>query len=233
LFKGLQSAERPMAKQSSDCQIRRNRPVQIAMKHPFFPSALFAVICLLAGQAPAADLVSNGSFEGLSVPASPGYSCFSGSAAAGWIHSAGLHGSCYILGNTGGWGAAYNGTQFMYLNDFGTAGTSIEQTLGLTAGTTYLLSFAVGGFPGTPVGQLNVELGSFSTTVTQADSGWSYYDFLVTPASTGSAALRFTSLSNASVTIDAVSVASVPEPAAALMWALGLGSALLLKTRRR
>lgn len=196
-------------------------------------AASVAATCSAPGYA--ANLVSNGSFETPSVAAD--YLCFTNSTVVSWTSTAGAgHGSCYINDGTGGFPTAFSGAQFMYVNDFGDAGTSLRQTLSLNAGTSYLFTFASSGVGGGTAG-LNVGLGSFSAAIApRASTAWQSYSYVYTPATSGAAVLVFASTTTGVLSIDAVSVDAlpVPEPSPTLLLVSGLGAlAMLVKRRRR
>lgn len=183
-------------------------------------AALFVGLTL--AQAAAANLVVNGDFETPAVPTSPGYVCFSNSIDSGWT-SAGTHGSCYIAQNTGPFGPAYEGSQYMYVNDYAIAGTVLSQSLSLVGGTTYRLTFAQGGAPVTdPSAGLAVQFGSASLAIDPRDASWKVFSLTYTPSLSGTELLSFSSTTAGAVTLDAVSVVAVPEPASVAMLLMGL-----------
>src|SRR5664279_4554734 len=97
--------------------------------------------CLLgAVSANAANLVANGDFE---TPV--GETCFlSGTTVGSWT-SLGNLGSCYVPSSfqSGLFPVAYSGNQMMYVNNAHSIATTISQSLGLSAGQAYDLSFAM------------------------------------------------------------------------------------------
>ena len=198
-----------------------------------------ALVVFAAGAASAAgNLVVNGSFEVPDISVSQGYSCFTNVTSANWTNSQGTggHGSCYIQQNTDVFGAAYRGEQLMYLNDYGAAGTGIAQSLTLTVGTTYQLTFLVSGVKDRAnAGGLQVQFGSFSAIVAASASAgtWHGYVYQYTPLASGAAQLKFTSTSNAPVNIDAVSLVALPPVPEPTTWALMLSGPLALGALRR
>ena len=116
-------------------------------------AATLAVFAVGAASA-AGNLVVNGSFDEPDLSVSQAYSCFTNVTIANWTHSQGTggHGSCDIQQNTGVFAAADSGEQLLYLNDYGAAGTGIAQSLTLTFGTTYQLTFQVSGVKAQVVG---------------------------------------------------------------------------------
>ena len=183
-------------------------------------SVLFALICSIPAYG--ANLVQNGSFE--SPPISADYLCFTNSTILSWTSTAGAgHGSCYINDGTGGFPIAFVGSQFMYVNDFGDVATSVQQSLSLTAGLSYSLTFASSGLGGGTAG-LNLALGTFTASIApRVATAWQTYSYVYTPATTGIAVLKFTSATSGVVSIDAVSVdvSPVPEPSTSLLLAGG------------
>jgi hypothetical protein len=206
------------------------------MKTPsrFLRLGAAALAVLGAGAASAAgNLVVNGDFELPSI--NDPFLCFSGDTMQAWTHSAGAHGSCYIKQNTDLWGAAYSGKQLFYLNDFGTAGTTVQQGISLTAGTTYQLSFEVSGLKDRAnAGSMQVQLGSFSAAIAAGPSAgaWHAYAYQYTPQASGLAQLKFTSISGP-VNIDAVSLVALPPVPEPTTWALMLSGLLALGALRR
>lgn len=121
----------------------------------------------------------------------------------------------------------------------------IKQTFDTVAGQTYLVSFDFGGFkdvyggPGEVFKDMRVSADaqqqdySIDTSTLSGDYGWSLQTFTFV-ADDLSATLKFASLDQdlaAGVYLDNVSVQAVPEPAT--MAALALGSAALLRRRRK
>ena len=194
-------------------------------------SGIIALICCMPAYS--ANLVQNGSFESPALSAD--YFCFTNSTVLSWTSTAGAgHGSCYINDGTGGFPLAFAGSQFMYVNDFGDAGTGVQQSLSLTAGLSYSLTFSSSGLGGGTAG-LNVALGTFTSSIgPRVPTAWETYSYLYTPATTGIAVLKFTSATSGVVSIDAVSVdvSPVPEPSATLLLAGGLVALAILVRRQ-
>jgi hypothetical protein len=199
-------------------------------------AAVTAAFCAAGGAAAAGNLVVNGDFESPDAPMNPGYICFKGVTVGAWTNS-GVRDSCFIQQNTDVFAGAYTGSQFLYVNDFGEANTSAQQSITLNAGTTYQLSFEVSGFKArtNPVGLL-VDFGSAHHALTAANGGgWTGFNYTYTPAANGAAVLKFTSDRNVGVNIDAVSVVAlppVPEPESWALMLAGLGAIGLVARRR-
>lgn len=202
-----------------------------------FQALVVGLACLCLTPVARANLVANGDFETPSVPAVPGYVCYANSTIDNWTSSGAQHGSCYIQQSTGPFGPAFSGSQYMYVNDFGVAGTKVEQQLALVGGTTYRLTFAEGGVPGfSPVAGLAVTLGTFEAVIAPRDgnSAWEVFSYDYTPLMSGPALLAFASTTSGYVTIDNVTVVAVPEPQTYALLLAGLaGLALATKRRRR
>ena len=120
-------------------------------------------------------------------------------------------------------------------NTFG----DVVQTLDLTGGVTYELSYLYGGRPGGGPQTLDVSLGTLSFTNTGSFGYWTGVSGTFTAPTTGAYTLEFKSEATSGNSsygneITNVSVAAVPEPAS---WALmllgvgGVGGALRLRRR--
>ena len=205
------------------------------MSTPISLSGLLAIALAGLCVAPAAraNLVINGDFEVPVVPQSPGYVCFQNTTLAGWTNS-GTRDSCYIKQNTDVFGPAYSGSQYLYVNDFGDAGATASQAVSLTAGTTYVLSFAEGGAPDRNMNAgLSVSLGSFSTTIAPRAPSWQVFSYLYTPSTSGSATLSFTTTTRGITVIDQVAVQAVPEPQTYALMLSGLLAFGVVARQRR
>lgn len=194
-----------------------------------------------------AQLIVNGSFEIPAISTSPGYVTYGLGASdiTGWTIS---RNNVDIVNHYSGWEAA-DGQQSLDLNG-DTAGEIFQDVNGLTAGSTYTLSFAYANNPlgaGGETGVLQIADGA-TTFVNQvishtSSAGAGAMDWLtasynfVAPVS-GHARIIFTSFSNPNdpsggIMID--DVALVPEPAtyAALLGLAALGVVVWRRHRRR
>lgn len=203
--------------------------------------AAVALVCGLSSVAQAAAF-SNGSFESFEGAANA--TCSGGFVNCGQFNV----GNPGITGWTVGgdsvdlvgllWEAADGGWS-VDLNGVG-AGT-LSQTFDTVAGTTYRVSFDIGGnFYGGP--SVKTGTASVDDTVlplsfdiggsTAANMGWQRRSFEFTAADTSST-LRFFSTvgGDAGLALDNVQVTAVPEPQTMALWLAGL-AALLLRRRR-
>lgn len=191
---------------------------------PFF--WLFCLGSALAPHALAANLVVNGSFESPAAPAD----WFSTAIPTGWTALG--NGSTTDIIHTGYSGAvASDGSQFVDLigGGAGTLPSGLLQTLHLSGGQTYRLSFDYNGDGGLGGTLLEFALGSLVTgsidvtslnvyPIFGATAPWQSHavDFAV--ATTGNYDLVFQSLSGLyeGPFIDDVSLVAVPDPASSL-----------------
>lgn len=198
-----------------------------------------ALLCT-PGIAASANLVVNPSFEQDSV--TPGL--FLQQTPAGWTA---VGGGTDVLsaGYSGGTAAA--GAQFVDLIGNLSGGpfpTGLEQTLGLSAGVTYQLSFAYTD-DGGGVAPLDFSLGTLVSgsvdptglnafTDFGATTPWQVFTAEFTPSVSGDVALRFTTASGSfgGPYLDAVSVSEVPEAGSLLPLAGLVGTAWLWRRRR-
>jgi hypothetical protein len=195
---------------------------------------LVTLLVLLAPQASAANLLTNGDFE---APFTATWDCFKNATVGGWTNQtagATTSGSCYTRVD-GPAAPAFSGQQSMYLNDSGLAGVSLSQQIAVTAGTPYQLSFALTGLtdrPTLPVVQVYAGVGSTPVTFTGLSYGqWNPYSYAFTPTQSGLTVLTFKSVAGF-VYLDAVDVSAVPEPQTYAMLLLGLG-AVMVRARRK
>ena len=97
-----------------------------------------------------ADLLVNGSFEEPSVVAQKNFAFVGGASFPGWS-IAGVRAA--VINNSIGssfafsaiWPQAQDGSQYLYLNDWGNNNTSASQSINLDGGKTYHLSFYLNG----------------------------------------------------------------------------------------
>lgn len=132
---------------------------------------LMAAVALLAtAHAAHASLIVNGGFEDLDIdtlsprpyllsgapwgrPGNISLHLPSGASIPGWTAEgtgAALMNNNIGSGVVGGayWPTAYDGEQYLYLNNWGNNSTSLYQTLGLTGGNQYSLEFFLNGLTG-------------------------------------------------------------------------------------
>lgn len=217
-------------------------------------SALALLTLGLAISTANAQTITNGSFE---LDTYGVTSLSSGGPLTGWtITTSGTNGYPYGVNNTS-YGPTPYGSQFILLGYYGNASHNyIEQTIsGLTAGTTYDVSFAVAtegysdGFGPGNHSQLTASISSGSSTAAQtfsAPSSTAFYwdtwgtDTYAFVANSTSATLRLAQadpiLNGFDVGLDNVSIkagtSGVPEPGnAALLLSSCLGGGLLLRRR--
>lgn len=208
-------------------------------------SIVAACAALLAsvGSAAHAAAFTNGSFENL-VVAGNEPTCAGGASVCvqydagatgilGWQVEAG---SVDMVGSA--WAAAH-GLRSIDLS--GVSAGILSQTFDTTTGTTYDVSFQIGGnfFGGGAIKTATVSAGgaelalSFDAgTSTAANMGWQTRSFRFT-AQSASTTLRFVSgiNSDAGMALDNVQVTAVPEPQTWALWAAGV--AVLVAARRR
>ena len=202
----------------------------------------------------------NGSFEADNWAGSGGVQLDLGTAGlTGWTVGSLANTNVYPAGvnNSSSYGPAPDGTQWVVLGYYGSAGTNyIEQSIsGLTANTSYTVSFDLstegylnGYGAGNSQATVSVPVGSstLSQTFIAPDSLNNFWDtwnsFSYTFLATGtSATVRFTQAvainQGYDVGIDNVSVkgnSSVPEPGSLALFAgLGVSGSLILLRRSR
>ncbi|MDQ6859915.1 MAG: DUF642 domain-containing protein [Verrucomicrobiota bacterium] len=178
--------------------------------------------------------IVNGSFEDPPL----GSAQFGAGAGTGWT----TVGSAFRINNNAGFGTTPFGTQFVAINP----AASISQTVaGFIAGQTYLLSFALANGFSDPDPTLRLTLAGVAaaTTTFTVPVGSGPYgsapipfvneQFRFTAGSSGSVTFTFSNASTggASLGIDNVSLATIPEPGSGLLL-LGISLAALGVTRR-
>ncbi len=223
------------------------------------------MICLL-GAAPrrawGQNLVSNGDFSNIgTVTLVNGYAAVgSGGLIPGWTTQAGNAANDNVYVATANSGANWipnpqSGPYSIQLdstsNDpLGTTPSSISQTITVTAGQSYVLSFwfTTEVKPNlTSIIQVNLtgrggftSTNSYSTTapanITQSNAVWVHITQTFTPTRNGNFTITFAdiSTSDSNASLDNVSVTIIPEPAACFSGALALGYfGLRLRKRRQ
>jgi hypothetical protein len=191
------------------------------------------------------NLILNGSFEAQSVPTSPGYITAS---VAFWSPVNG--GSDLITSGYVG-GSASDGVNFVdIIGNPGLVGytgpypTGISQSVLLDAGVTYLLKFDYNGDAANSPRSLAYSLGSLLSGSVDVGSlnafsglgtvtPWETLSAYITPTSSGSYTLAFTTDQGAygSPYLDNVSLTAVPEPTTLALVGLG-GLAMLLRRKK-
>lgn len=209
--------------------------------------SLLGACALVLGstQASAANLVTNGSFEDVTVP-SPYYSA-NPAYVPGWTHG-GVVGDALIwaVGYADGGGSvstAGDGRQFV------TMGGGYDQpaqegtwttTVNVTPGQAYTLSFMLAAEGEIPTQNVQVTLAGASaqgpTSFTATTDGVWYWHQWTTQslgfmANAAQVNITFSSLTSYDVGLDGVNVQAVPEPGSVAL--LGTGLALLGFTVRR
>ena len=193
-----------------------------------------------------ANLLSNGSFEtgGFVNQGNDTMSPPAGSTViTGWTV---ITDTTAWIGPTNPFGlTASDGSFFLDLSNYqaGAPFAGVRQTIATTPGSTYQLSFDLGGsnFWGRPDALTASAAGTsatFTTPVTGTNNDW-YHEsmrFVATGASTtvqlqGLAGINYIGLDN--ISVEFASAAPVPEPGSWAMLAAGLAPLLLMARRRR
>lgn len=204
---------------------------------PFLLIIVF--VGLLAGNAATQNLVVGGDFENPVVPAGSEY--LVGVSPVGWAGTGDLAVQGYAKSVPSG-----NGQQWFDLNPNTDAGSGISQSISLSTGTPYSLSFLFNGGGGGTTTQIAYSLqtaseillsGSVSTAHMSVYDGtpWRVVSVGFVPSVDGVGTLSFTPNGVYSGGfIDAVSLTVVPEPCTAGFLSLGalLGAFALLARRR-
>jgi hypothetical protein len=176
----------------------------------------------------AQNLVFNGSFE---FPFSSGQNCFSGTSG-GWS-SSGPQTSCYHSNALADpWPDAVEGSQYLYLGQNLAANVTLEQSIQLHAGASYVLEFFLAGLGAHPGGALTVNIGDttiLTTSTPNSSSAWFLQTASFTSGVTGFRSLSFVSPTGGAINLDKVSLvmSAVPEPAS---WALLLAGVVLIRS---
>jgi choice-of-anchor C domain-containing protein len=198
--------------------------------------AALGVVAFFAAVPAQADLIINGSFEnapGGSLSVSPGSPLITG-----WNVESGSVDSVDAF-------MAHTGSKCVDLDGFFMAG-ALSQTVGVTVGQTYQLSFWMAGNPdaGPTVKSMNVSwgpssLGTFTFNITgktEANMGWAQYQMPVL-ATSPLMKLQFTSLDAADSSygpcLDDVSLIAIPEPQVWSLIAASFGVAFYFRRRYR
>ena len=197
-----------------------------------------------------ANTLVNGSFETPGIPPATYLDFGVGGEPAGFAWTVTTN-TVDIVSNGWNGGIAFDGVQWLDLVGFGTTG-GIEQTFATTPGQQYTLSFAYANNPVTGTTgpfSADVTVTSGANTLlnqsishdTSTTSGLDWTPFSMPLTATGtSATLAFdetVGFANGGIFLDAVSVdaatASVPEPTALILLAMGLAATLVLVRRRK
>lgn len=213
--------------------------------HSLLSAVALAASALGASAAP--NLLTNGSFETITGFVNQGndtMSLLAGSTViTGWTV---VTDTTAWIGPTNPFGlSASDGSYFLDLTNYqaGAPFAGLRQTIATTPGSTYRLSFDLGGstFWGRP-DSLSASAAGASATFTTPSSGtnndW-YHEsmlFVATGASTavtlqGLTGINYIGLDN--VSVEFVSAAPVPEPGNWALLAAGLAPLLLIARRRR
>ena len=208
--------------------------------------AIALAVSALGVSAAHANLLTNGSFEsgGFVNQGSDTMSLAAGSTViTGWTV---VTDTLAWIGPANPFGLTANdGNYFLDLTNYqpGTPFAGVTQTIATTPGSTYALSFDLGGSnlwgrPDALVASAGGSAATFTTPATGTNNDWYHHSmsFVATAASTevrlqGSAGLNYIGLDN--VSVDFISAAAVPEPQTWALMAAGLASLLLFAHRRR
>jgi hypothetical protein len=186
-----------------------------------------------ASNAGATDLIVNGSFESPSV--NGGYAMVSNGGVPGWTTTD--SGGLIEIDDPsvfGGGSTAYDGAQSLEVDADNPE--DVQQTVtGLTAGQTYLLSWAYGDRPGSSPQEMQVYFGGnlvttdYDTSLQDNNSTlvWFPQSFLVTATGTSEVlsldGVYAGGLPSYGNEVDAVSLVATPEPSTLLLFVSGLG----------
>ena len=213
------------------------------LKHFTQISAVILAFCVFGATHARADMIVNGSFES---PVVNGWALIANGGVPGWTttDSAGL---IEIDDGSAVGGPVYEGVQSLEVN--ANYPEDVQQTVtGLTAGHTYLLTWAYGDRPGSGDEEMQVYFGGqlVTTDYDNLDGSnstllWSENSFLVT-ATGASEVLSFDGIAtypgvgdkgglSYGNEVDAVSL--IPTPEASSLWLLGSGLAGMAYLLRR
>ena len=197
-----------------------------------------------ATSASAANLISNGSFEGGGNANTQNTELSVGSTAMpSWTV---INATTSLIGptNTFGLGASDGGyfLDFTSLNDNGAFG-GVQQSVATTAGHTYILTFDLGsasqyGQPVSLTAKAGATSGIFSSTATASGYSWEGQSFAFTASGTstlislyGTSGRQYIGLDN--VALADTGVAAVPEPGTWGMMLAGFGMIGFAARRRQ
>lgn len=214
------------------------------MSRARFAAITAAAMVGCVAQSQAANLVTNGGFEGSGVTLNNAQCSLSGgNTVAGWTNFVGNN--CYIATGYGAgtWPAAHGGIASMFVNNNVQFGAAVGQSVNLTAGTTYTLNFYLAGLNGYGQATVNVDIGGFHQSFTNTQStvsDWVLQTMQFTATSTGASNLVFTSaggaveLDDVALTDGAAVTHPAPEPASLALVLLALGACgAAARARRR
>lgn len=201
---------------------------------------LAAVAIGLISTTASAQIVTNGGFEA-PVITDPCCNTVPPDSLPGWIATPNVNVVNGTFDSTAG-NLAYQGNQYLDLVGQGGSG-SISQTLSLTPGQLYSLTFAYSHNLFDPAEATSasalVTIDGFAAIFSHDTGNTSNLDWQIFSGSfvaTGPDTLNFTNISggpNEGVLLDAISVAAVPEPATWAMMLLGFAGIGFAMRRRR